>query len=214
MITTSSKEQLILDLHTVGAIKFGSFILKSGITSPFYIDLRVLVSYPYLLDLTTEVFWEAMRIYNFDVLVGVPYTAIPIATSISLKHNRPMIFVRKERKGYGTDKLIEGEYHKGQKAIIIDDVITNGESKLMTIQPLEKEGLTVKHIIVLLDRCQGGPKLINNQGYSCHVIYTMYDVFSFLLKHRRISKEQVEKCLAFIKKSQFTTKKVEKHKKK
>src|SRR3989344_5036593 len=136
MIEPSLKNQLILDLYTIKAIKFGEFKLKSGILSPYYLDLRVLVSYPYILQLVSDVLWEKMRVLYFDVVVGVPYTAIPIATTIGLKHEQSMIFVRKERKDYGTKKLIEGEYHKGQKAIIVDDVITNGESKLLTIKPL------------------------------------------------------------------------------
>ncbi len=193
----TQREKLILDLFAVNGIKFGEFKLKSGIMSPYYIDLRMIVSYPYLLKLTANVFWETMRTLYFDVMVGVPYTAIPIATAISLYQNQRMVFVRKERKSYGTSKLIEGNYHNGQKAIIVDDVITNGDSKLETIKPVLDEGLTVKDIVVLLDRWQGGPEIIEKQGYKCHVIYNVKEVFAILLKHKRIDKKLNDKCLKF-----------------
>ncbi len=195
------RERLILDLYSINAIKFGEFKLKSGILSPYYVDLRVLVSYPYLLKLTADVFWEKMRNLYFDVIVGVPYTAIPIAATISLSQNQHMVFVRKERKSYGTHKLIEGDYHQGQKAIVVDDVITNGDSKLETIKPLSDEGLTVEHIVVLLDRMQGGPAILSAKGYRCHVIYTIREVFQILLKHKRIDRKLAETCLRFASKS-------------
>jgi uridine monophosphate synthetase len=197
----SSREKLILDLFAVNGIKFGEFKLKSGIISPYYIDLRMLVSYPYLLKLTAEVFWETMRTLYFDVMVGVPYTAIPIATAISLNENQHMIFIRKEKKTYGTGKLIEGNYHQGQKAIIVDDVITNGDSKFETIQPVLDEGLVVKDIVVLLDRLQGGPEILEKNGYKCHVIYNVKEVFKILLKYKRIDEKLTDKCLNFTDKS-------------
>ena len=146
---------------------------------------------------------EKLRVLNFDVIVGVPYTAIPIATAISLKHNQSMIFVRKERKDYGTKKLIEGDYHRGQKGLIIDDVITNGESKLDTTKPLKEEGLIVEDIVVLVDRGQGGLELLKKHGYNCHIIFNMKEVFEILLKYKRISREIVAECVKFMR----TTKK-------
>lgn len=201
MFDLSSKEQLILDLHTINAVKFGEFKLKSGIISPYYLDLRMLVSYPHILELVADVFWQKLRVLNFDVIVGVPYTGIPIATAISLKQNHTMIFVRKEKKDYGTKKLIEGEFHKNQIALILDDVITNGESKIETIKILEEEGLEVKDIVVLVDRQQGGPELLKRAGYNCHIIYAVDEIFAILAKHKRISQEIATKCLKFNRKT-------------
>lgn len=201
----SLREQLVLDLYAIKAIKFGSFTLKSGIVSPFYLDLRMIVSYPHVLDVISDVFWDKMRVLYFDTVVGVPYTALPIMTAIGLKHEQSMIIVRKEKKDYGTKKILEGEYHSGQIAIVVDDVITNGESKFIAIKPLEDEGITVKDIVVLVDREQGGPELLEKAGYRCHAIYTVNEIFETLLKYKRTSKAKVEECLKFMKetKKQF-----------
>lgn len=205
----SIKERLILDLYTVGAIKFGKFRLKSGVISPYYLDLRLLVSYPFLLELTAEVFWEKLRLLYFDVIVGVPYAAIPIATAIAIKHNRKMVFVRKEKKKYGTKKLVEGEYHAGQKAVVIDDVITNGESKIMTIKPLRKAGLSVEDVVILLNRGQGGERLLKKRRLRCDSIFEMEAIFDILLRHKMVSEKIVTKCMMFMEK----TKKLPKGKK-
>lgn len=196
-----------MDLHTVDAIKFGEYKLKSGIVSPYYFDFRILVSYPHLLEVASDVFWEKLRVMYLDVIVGVPYTGIPIATAVCVGHRQTMIFVRKEAKDYGTRKLVEGVYHSGQVAVIVDDVITNGESKLETIRPLEEAGLTVQDIVVLVDREQGGVELLRHQGYRCQTIFKVDQIFDLLLEHKRVPRKIIQQCLQFNRESrrQFLT---------
>ncbi len=201
MHNLSLEERLVLDLFAINAIKFGSFTLKSGVVSPFYFDLRLLVSYSYLLQLVSDVLWQKMQVLYFDVIIGVPYTGIPIATTIAIKQNQHMIFVRKEQKTHGTKQLIEGQFHKGQKALLVDDVITNGESKLETIQPLENAGLKVEDIVILVDRGQGGPEFLKKKGYRCHTVFQIEVIFQTLLKYKRVPKQTIDESLRFIKKS-------------
>lgn len=200
MIKVSEKEA-ILDLFVVKAIQFGRFKLKSGLISPYYIDLRLLCSYPHLLKLIADSFWEKLKLLNFDLIVGVPYTGIPIATTISLNYNCPMVFTRKRRKGYGKKKLVEGEYHPGQKVVVIDDVISDGASKLETIGNLEKEKLIVSDVVVFLDRDQGGKEEIIKGGYNFHSITSMTDVLRILGKERKLNYTQIKKTRDFIKNS-------------
>lgn len=199
MNDVEKKVRFILDLHTVGAIKFGQFKLSSGTISPYYLDLRSLAYYPYLLNLTADVFWDILKVLNFDIIVGVPYTGIPIAVAISLKHNQSMVFVRKERKQHGTERLVEGDFHPGQRAVIVDDVVTNGESKLAVIRQFEQEGLEVKDIVYLLDRGQGGSDILKEKGYRCHNIFTIDEIFEILFSYKKVPREVIDGCLAFTK---------------
>jgi len=199
------KEKMILDLHEVHIIDFGKFKLKSGIISPYYIDLRLLVTFPHLLELVSDVLWEKIRLKPFDLIAGVPYAALPIATAISLRYNRPLIFMRKEKKDYGKGKMIEGIYHKGQYVVVIDDVISDGASKFETIKPIEEVGLEVSQVIVVLDRGQGGVQTVKNKGYHCTAITNMEEVLEVLYKHGRINYEQLMECQKFIIKTSTKT---------
>ncbi|MBI4098139.1 MAG: orotate phosphoribosyltransferase [Candidatus Levybacteria bacterium] len=198
MSDPKTKEQLILELHEVHIVDFGQFKLKSGLLSPYYIDLRLLVTFPHLLELVSDVMWEKIRLKPFDLIAGIPYAALPIATAISLRYNRPLIFTRKEPKSYGKGKLIEGIYHKGQHVVVIDDVISDGTSKFETIKPIENEGLVVSQVVVLLDRGQGGPKTLQDAGYHCSTITNMDEVLDTLYRNGRISREQLMECQIFM----------------
>ncbi len=101
-------------LLNAGCIKFGEFTLKSGLKSPIYIDLRLIISKPKLLAEVAQAYLPLISNLQFSRLAGLPYAAIPIATAISLAGNYPMIYPRKEVKGYGTKAEIEGEYHRGK----------------------------------------------------------------------------------------------------
>ena len=179
-------------MFEIGAVKFGKFTLKSGLLSPIYIDLRVLVSYPNVLR---NVAGELIRItkpLHFDRIAGIPYAAIPIATAVSLQANYPMIYPRKEQKGYGTKKNIEGNFNEGETIIVYDDLITTGSSKFEAIAPLEDAGLKVKDIVVLVDREQGGQKDLKEKGYNLHAVLTGTELLDNLLKTKKINQEQFD----------------------
>lgn len=205
------KERLILELHDVRIIDFGQFKLKSGLISPYYLDLRLLVTFPYLLEQVSDVIWEKIRLIPFDLIVGVPYAALPIATAVSLRHNKPIIMVRKERKDYGKGKLIEGIYHKGQHVLLIDDVISDGASKLETIKPIEEAELVVNDMIVLVDRGQGGPQTLQEKGYRCHSITNMEEILNVLYRFNRITKNQYGEAKRFMRKTRKTVSAVSKN---
>ncbi|KAI0207457.1 Uridine 5'-monophosphate synthase [Lamellibrachia satsuma] len=191
---------LMIKLHEHKAVKFGSFKLKSGIESPFYFDLRVIVSYP---DLMREVSTQLWRVaekagISFDVICGVPYTALPIATCISVKENVPMLIRRKEVKDYGTKKMIEGHFAKGDTCLVIEDVVTSGTSVLETVQSLTKEGLVVKDAIVLLDREQGGRQNLQAKGINLYSLCGVSQLLDILYEAGRIDTETAANVRKFI----------------
>ncbi len=198
-----SKQSIALALQEVGAVKFGDFTLKSGMKSPIYIDLRVLVSYPKLLKEIAEAMADLAKGLKFDVIAGIPYTALPIATAISIAQNWPMVYARKEVKDYGTKRKLEGMFKAGQTALIIDDLITTGGSKFETIEPFNEAGLKVTDIVVLVDREQGGAKILEEKGYHLHSVLGINELLDLLKSAGKIDETNYKNAKEFIAKSQI-----------
>ena len=126
----------------------------------------------------------------FDLICGVPYGAIPLTTAIAIFGKYPMIMLRKEAKGYGNKKLIEGVFKKGDSCALIEDVITTGSSIMESIEKLESEGLTIKDIFVVIDREQDGIAHVQKYGYKVHALFTVSEVLQILFDENIISHEQ------------------------
>ena len=172
---------LILSLYKIGAIKFGHYTLKSGRSSTVYLDLRQIISYPAILSAVSESIWQKAQDTHFNVICGVPYTALSIATCISLQHNVPMIMRRKEKKSYGTQKQIEGVFESGQHCLIIEDVVTTGGSILETADDIEAVGLNITDVVALIDREQHGKEQLKKRGYMLHTAFTLKEILQILL---------------------------------
>ncbi|XP_030845608.1 uridine 5'-monophosphate synthase [Strongylocentrotus purpuratus] len=200
-------EGLILRLFDVNAVKFGSFTLKSGIQSPVYFDLRVMVSYPDIMDAVAETLFETARKsgVKYSVLCGVPYTALPIATLMAVKQKVPMVIRRKEAKSYGTKKMIEGVFEQGDVCLIVEDVVTSGSSVMETSQSLAEVGLKVTDAIVLLDRAQGGAARLRDSGINLYSAFDLPRVLEVLHSHGKISAEVVQSVKLFIQENMITS---------
>ena len=186
-------------LLEAGCIKFGEFTLKSGLKSPIYIDLRQIITYPKLLEQIGEAYLPLLKGLKFDRLAGLPYAAIPIATAISLAGNYPMIYPRKEAKTYGTKAEIEGEYHAGETAVIIDDLATTGGSKFEAIGKLTGAGLVVKDVVVLVDRQSGAKESLAQAGYSMHAVLTISQLLDHWESTSKVEKDKIAATRDFLK---------------
>jgi orotate phosphoribosyltransferase len=193
-------EELVLALHSIGSIQFGRFKLKSGTLSPFYLDLRILVSHPRVLRLAAQNLSRLLGTLTFDRIAAIPYSALPIGTAVALEMGRPLIYPRRERKDYGTERAIEGVFQKGELAVVLDDVITTGASKMEAIEPLISAGLKVQDVVVLIDREQGGVEDLARRGYQVHALSGVAEMMQVLAESNRISKEQNQEVLAFLQK--------------
>ena len=204
-MASEEKKFLIERLHDINAIKFGDFTLKSGIQSPVYVDLRVIVSYPEILKQISDMLWNVAMASkaDFSVICGVPYTALPIASAISVDHNVPMVMRRKEAKSYGTKRLIEGVFTPESKCLVIEDVVTSGSSVLETVESLASVALRVSDTVVLLDRFQGGAEMLQSQGVKLHSLLTLPEVLDVLLARGKVDQEMAVKVHEFLSANKF-----------
>lgn len=197
-IPTSPRDQLILALADIGCVRFGDFTLYSGQHSPIYVDLRLLISHPDVLGYVARAYAQLLRSLVFDRLAAVPYAALPIGTAVSLELGCPLLYPRKEVKVYGTRQSVEGESQKGERVVLLDDLITTGASKLEAIAPLEELGLQVEDVVVLIDREQGGREDLEKRGYRLHAVFSLEEMLDVLAQHGRISAAQRDEVKAFL----------------
>ncbi|MFQ5858384.1 MAG: orotate phosphoribosyltransferase, partial [Anaerolineae bacterium] len=192
------QESLILALHDLGAIKFGQFTLKSGLATPIYIDLRLLVSDPAVMRMVARAYAGLLRDLSFDRIAGIPYAGLPIATAVGLETGRPVIYPRREVKGHGTGRAIEGRYRAGETVVVLDDLITTGGSKFEAIEPLEAAGLRVLDVVVLIDREQGGGAELAEAGYQLHSLLSLSSILETLERHGHITPEVRSEVEAYL----------------
>ena len=199
----TAHDTLLRRLFEIGAIRFGEFTLKSGIVSPFYIDLRVVISFPDVLEEIGALMGAEVTRCGADRIGGIPYAGLPLAVAASLASRVPLVYPRREEKGYGTRRRIEGQFKAGERVVLIDDIITDGASKLEAIAPLEEAGLVVKDLVILVDREQGGRELLARRGYTLHAVLTISECFDAGERAGLVPPELIRQSREFVKVSWF-----------
>ena len=193
-------------LYRSKSLKFGSFRIKSGIHSPYYIDLTWLLSSPQdfncVINVVAKKIREIVTIAKIDKLASIELKGALLLPSIASKLNMPSVVVRKAHKQYGlTGRIAGGTIVEGEKILFFDDVISDGMSKLEGIRPLEEKGAEVEHVMVVVDREQRGRDNIERAGYRFHAIAKISELIKNLLHSSHIPKEQAKAVLDYIGKS-------------
>jgi len=205
-IYTSQEKELITQLYEIGVFRCDTdTVMACGMSSPYYIDLRLIISYPAIFKQIIHLLTEKSRsIHYFDSLCGVPYGSLALSSAVAYELEKPLIMRRSVSKKHGTKKKIEGSFHRDDKCIIIEDVLTTGSSVIETIKDLENAQLNVYDCIIVFDREQGGVQLLEQQGYKLHVMFTISDFLNVLTEAGKISEQCAHDILAWTAYHQFT----------
>lgn len=193
-------DTLILDLFDAGIIKFESITLKSGRVSPYYHNMRALVAHPSLLRRVAAAYAARTRALGWDpeIVIGIAYAGIPLAVALGAVLDRPAGYVRAEAKAYGTRQMVEGPWRPGLRGLLIDDVVSDGTSKLEVQAPLREAGLVGDEMLVFVDRGQGGMAALRAAGLNPQAVTTMDHILHVLHAAGRISAAQVAESYAFM----------------
>ncbi|HBK58479.1 MAG TPA: orotate phosphoribosyltransferase [Spirochaetaceae bacterium] len=194
----SLKHEFVHALLSTKCFRLGEFILKSGKTSPFYIDLRRLIADPRAMKLAGRAYVVLASNCTYDCIAGIPAAGLPLATAASLETQKPMIWPRMPVKEHGTGNRIEGNYSAGECALLLDDLITTGASKLEAIDILRSEGLRVEDLVVLIERGKEGRRDMERTGVRLHAFIHVLELFDVLRQSGEIDADQYQKFVEFV----------------
>jgi len=169
-----AKEKLVQLLKESGAVKFGKFVLSSGISSNYYIDIKQASTNPTILK---EIAKEMSKFAeNYDLVAGLELGAVPLIVALSLETGIPFVIIRKEEKMHGTGKMIEGESVENKKVLLVEDVTTTGASVLKAINVLRKNGAILDKVVSVVDRESGAREKIEREGLKLISLISVKDL--------------------------------------
>lgn len=178
-------------------IKFGDFTLASGKKSSYYVDLRLVPSYPHqfrtMVKKLQNNIAEDIGLDSFDSLVSVPTGGLIIASALAIEIIKPLIYVRSKPKDYGTTKSIEGQIHKGMRVVMIDDVATTGGSVVNAIKSLKDANITIEDAYVIVNRMEGADEALKELGVKLHSLANVMQITQALHEQKFIEDDILEK---------------------
>jgi len=190
-------KEFAIFLHQNDIIKFGDFTLASGKKSSYYIDLRLVASFPHIFRKMTKnlqkLISEKTGLDNFDSLVSVPTGGLVIGSALAIETVKPLIYVRDKPKDYGTTKSIEGKIFSGMKVVLIDDVITTGNSVINAIKQLKDAGLSISDVYVIINRLEGASNALKLEEVNLYQLTDVLEIATILFQEKLVSKEILDK---------------------
>ena len=178
-------------------IKFGNFTLSSGKKSSYYIDLRLVPSFPHqfrkMIKNLQKLIIEKIGLDNFDSLVSIPTGGLIIGSALAIETVKPLIYVRNKPKDHGTAKSLEGKILSDMRVMMIDDIATTGTSVLNGIKQLKAEGLSISNACVIINRLEGADKILNSVGITLHQLTDILEITEILFQEKLIGEDILEK---------------------
>lgn len=197
-------KELAKSLVKTQALKFGVFKLTSGKMSSYYIDLRLVPSYPQvfkrIIGMYSSIIVNEVGLSNFDVICGIPTSGLVFASALAYSLEKPLIYIRKDVKSHGTQKNIEGFLKPGDRVLLVDDLITTGSSLISSSEMVLGEGGVIKDAVVLVDREEGGIANLKNISINVHYVAKVSELAKDLYENNIIGEEEYNAVLKQIEK--------------
>jgi orotate phosphoribosyltransferase len=199
-----TKNEIAKILHKIDALKFGVFKLTSGKDSPYYVDLRIVPSFPdaykQICDFYGDHITNHVGLDNFDRIAGVPLGGIPFGSQIAFNLKKPFLYVRKGTRLHGRKRRVEGILISGDRVLLVDDLVTTGLNLRKAAEAIRSEGGVVKKAVALLDREEGGKEKLEKSGIEVHTLLKMSEVAKILYDIGAIDEESLMTILKQMKK--------------
>ncbi|MGE5637680.1 MAG: orotate phosphoribosyltransferase [Chloroflexota bacterium] len=201
----TKKAEMAKILIKIDALKFGIFKLTSGKNSPYYIDLRIVPSFPdaftEICDFYSEQITNQIGIKNFDRIAGVPIAGMPFASQIAYNLKKPFLYVRKGQRRHGRQRRVEGILVSGDRVLLIDDLVTTGLSLRKAADAIRAEGGVVTQAVAFLDREEGGREKLAKEGIQLYSLLKIDEVAKILYETDAIDEESYKTITKQIKKA-------------
>ncbi|HEX3502493.1 MAG TPA: orotate phosphoribosyltransferase [Xanthobacteraceae bacterium] len=197
--------KMLLEVDAVRFMTDKPFIYTSGWASPVYTDCRRLISFPRvrqtLIDFGAATIMREAGFEQFDAVAGGETAGIPFAAWMADKMMLPMQYVRKKPKGFGRNAQIEGHLETGARVLLVEDMTTDGRSKVNFCQALRDAGAVVEHVFVFFfyDIFPEGKKILGDLGVTLHSLATWWDVLAVAKKSGRFDKDKLKEVESFMK---------------
>ena len=197
------KAELCRILNKIGALKFGAFKLTSGKVSPYYIDLRIVPSFPdafqKICDLYVKLIKKDIGVDNLDRIAGIPTAGIPLASLTAYHLKKPFLYIRPTERLHGRERRVEGILLPGNRVLLMDDLITSGGSLRRAAEAVRTEGGVVTDALVLLDREEGGKENLAKDNVKLHYLLTTSEAAHKLYEIGAITEDQLDIVLKQVK---------------
>ncbi len=195
----SMKGQLCQILYKIGALKFGTFKLTSGKVSPYYIDLRIVPSFPdafhKICDLYVELIKNNVGIDNFKRIAGIPTAGMPFASVVAYNLNRSFLYTRPTLRKHGRERRVEGVLMPGDEVLLLDDLVTSGKSLREAASAIRAEGGVIGNAVVLIDREEGGKEILAKDDIILHYLLKVGEAANTLYEVGVITDMELETIL-------------------
>lgn len=197
------KEEIVVFLFDKGAIKVGNFTLSSGLHSTFYLDLRILQSFPVFfrkaIQLLKILVLSQFGQEGFDMICSIPTSGTIFGSALAYELFKPHSYLRKDPKSYGTGKRMEGVIDPDAKMIFVDDVVTTGRSIIEAIDSISN--YKICGVFVVVNRCQGADQIFKDMGIKLYSAISISEIVDILRKKEKITNKEFQTIIDEIKKN-------------